>query len=82
MKRAVNFRLSPQSINLLSILEKKLHTSKTDVVEQALQVYAQKKLTKQNSLLQFAGILDEEEAAEMLAIIKTSRQNRKKDFPL
>jgi hypothetical protein len=82
MKHAVNFRLSTDSIHILAILEKKLHTSKTDVIEKALQAYAKKKLTAQNSLLQFSGTLNEQEAAEMLDIIKTSRKNKKKDFSL
>ena len=53
MKQAVNFRLSHQAIIALSMLEKSLHTSKTAIIEQALRLYAKKKLTYQKTILQY-----------------------------
>ena len=73
MKQAVNFRLSRQSIATLAMLEKKLHTSKTAIIEQALQNYAKKKIANQDTLMSYAGILSEHEADDMLHIIKSSR---------
>ncbi len=76
MKQAMNFRLTPQTILTLSTLEKKMHLSKTTIVEQAVRYYAKNKITKKPYLLDYAGILNEKEAEKMLAIIKSSRQNK------
>lgn len=83
MKRAINFRLSSQATNILAILEKKMHTSKTEVVEKALQYYAKKKLPHQkNLILEYAGILSEKEADSMLALIESSKHNKDVDVEL
>lgn len=58
MKRVVNFRLSEQAVHVLLELEKKLHHSKTAIVENALQMYAKKELGKQATILKFAGSLN------------------------
>ena len=76
MKQAMNFRFSSQTVALLSALEKKLHTSKTAVVEQALNAYACNKLPTQQPLLQYAGILSDNEATEMLTQITTNKHNK------
>jgi len=76
MKQVVNFRLSTSATTTLSILEKKLHTSKTAIVEQALQSYAKKKLLNQKGLLEYAGILGAQEADSMLLIIESSKHNK------
>ena len=76
-KTAINFRLNRRALLLLSLLKEKLHTSKTDVVEKALQYYASQKLNaKQNTLMQYAGILSEQESDRMLATIKQDRYNK------
>lgn len=72
MKQTINFRMNPESIAILSILAKSLHQSKTAVVEHALHDYAQQK--KQISpFLQFAGLLNEDDADEMLTVIQSSK---------
>lgn len=76
MKQVMNFRLSNHAVSTLSVLVKKLHTSKTAVVEQALQIYAEKELPKQNLILGYAGILDDVEADSMLEVIKSSKHNK------
>ncbi|TAK73117.1 MAG: hypothetical protein EPO11_08940 [Gammaproteobacteria bacterium] len=76
MKHAVNFRLSTRATTVLSILEKKMHTSKTAIVEKALQFYAQKELSKQSRILDFAGILTDKEADDMLSVIESSNHNK------
>ncbi len=76
MKQAVNFRLSNRAIITLSLLEQKLHASRTAIVEKALQVYAKKELPAQNPLLGYAGILNAQEADEILMNIETSKHNK------
>ena len=76
MKQAVNFRLSQQTMYALSLLEEKLHASKTRVVEIALQAYAKQKLPLKNTLLAYAGVLGENEAENLLHHIKTNRRNK------
>lgn len=77
MKHAVNFRLSKQAITTLSLLEKKMHTSKTDIIERALQSYAKKKIANQDTLMRYAGMLNQQEADDMLENIKSSRRNKR-----
>ena len=76
-KKSANFRLSHQTLVILTLLEEKLHTSKTAVVEKALQYYANQKLKSNNALMQFAGILSSAESDNMLLIIKNDRRNKK-----
>ncbi len=75
-KKPINFRLTRQTLLLLTLLEKKLHTSKTAVVEKALQFYADKKLKFDNPVMQYAGIFSEKDADEMLVSIKRDRRNK------
>lgn len=75
-KKPINFRLTRQTLLLLTLLEKKLHTSKTAVVEKALQFYADQKLKFDNPVMQYAGIFSEKNADEMLASIKRDRRNK------
>lgn len=77
MKQVMNFRLSLQTVAILSALEQKLHASKTAVVEEALRYYAQKKIQTQSGLLDFAGVLNEKDADEMLKTIQTNKHNKK-----
>jgi predicted transcriptional regulator len=82
IKHAMNFRLNQQAINILVLLEKKLHTTKTAVIEAALQDFAKRKLAKQNELLSFAGLLKDDEAKDMLQHIRGNRHNKSKDIEL
>lgn len=75
-KRPANFRLSHQAMLILIRLEEKLHTSKTAVVEKALEYYADQKLKLRNNLMRYAGILSEKESNTMLSIIKNDRRNK------
>ncbi len=76
MKQAVNFRLTNRAISTLCLLESKMHTSKTDIVEKALQFYAAKELSRQSELLGFAGILSDQEADAMLMVIRSNKNNK------
>jgi len=82
MKQAINFRLSNQALNTIIFLVKKLHCSKTAVIESALQLYAKKEISKQNEFLKYAGILNSEDADSMLKIIKSSKKNKNQDIEL
>jgi hypothetical protein len=76
MKQVVNFRLSAQALNVLATLEKKLHYSKTAIVEKALQFYAKKQLAKQSLILQYAGALSHQDADAMLVSINQNKNNK------
>lgn len=76
-KKPINFRLTQHTVLILSLLEKKLHTSKTAVVEKALQFYANQKLKPKNPLMQFAGAFSDKEADSLLLTIKRDRRNKK-----
>ena len=75
-KKPINFRLTHQALLVLALLEKKLHTSKTAVIEKALQFYADQKLKYDNPLMQYAGMLSDHESDEMLVAIKRDRKNK------
>jgi predicted transcriptional regulator len=77
MKQAVNFRLNESTIHALGMLEQKLHCSKTAIVERALQFYAKRELTKQQLIMEYAGVLKASNAEEMLASIKDNKHNKK-----
>lgn len=76
MKKAVNFRLKPETLVLLTMLEQKLHISKTEIVQQALDFYAKKELSNKNDILSYAGVLSEHESVQMLELIKSSKYNK------
>ncbi len=81
MKQAAHFRLSNKAISALLMLEEKMHTSKTAVVEKALLDLAKKELLQKNNLLAFAGSLKTKAADEMLSAIKSQKHNKKfKEF--
>lgn len=76
MKHVVNFRLNDQTINVLGMLEKKLHYSKTAIVENALQLYAKKELAKQSRLMKYAGKLNIQDANAILTSILENKNNK------
>jgi len=82
MKRAVNFRLSSQTLAALSRLEKKMHLSKTAVIEKAILFYVKKELSNQSHILEFAGMLSDKEADLMLKAIETTKHNKDIDIDL
>ncbi len=82
MKQALNFRLNEQTVATLSVLQKKLHCSKTEVVEKAIEAYLKKELPRHKKILAFAGVLNNDEATLMLEAIKTAKNNKDMDFEL
>jgi len=80
MKRAVNLRLEEGIILTLNQLADELNTTKTEVVEKALKLFSKTKQKEQNNLLQFAGILKNNEANNLLDDIQNSKNS--KEFEL
>jgi hypothetical protein len=82
MKQVVNFRLNERAMNALVMLEQKLHCSKTAIVENALQFYAKKELSKQQLIMEYAGALKVNDADDMLASIRENKHDKKTQVEL
>ena len=80
MKRAVNIRLDENIIITLNQLAKELNTTKTEIVESALKLFSKTKQKEKNQLLEFAGILKNNEANKMLSDIQIDKNS--KDFEI
>ena len=80
MKSATNFRLESNTLTLLSQLAEQLETTRTGVVEQAINSYAQSRLKKHSRLMSFAGTLDNDEAEALLTNIRSTRRNKIRDI--
>lgn len=80
MKSPTNFRLEETTLSLLAQLANQQKTTRTDIVEQAIRVYARNNQTKKNRLLSLAGSLDDATAQSMLDDIYDSRFDKDKDF--
>lgn len=80
MKSPTNFRLEETTLSLLAQLATQLHTTRTDIVEQAIANFAKLKMAKHERLMALAGSYDEETADTMLDDIKQSRRNKDRDF--
>jgi len=80
MKRAVNIRLEENVIITLNQLSEELHTTKTDVIEKAINFFSKQNNIQHNQLLNFAGKLKKSDADTMLQAIKNDKNL--KDFEL
>lgn len=76
MKQAANFRLDEAVLKTISVLAKDLHTTKTGIIEKAVIQFASSLENKRNSLLQFAGSLDANEADTLLKAIQTDKNSK------
>lgn len=76
MKKAVNIRLDENVIVTLDKLSNDLNTTKTDIIEKAIKLFSSKNSQDKNELLQFAGILDKNEADNILASIENSKDSK------
>lgn len=79
MKSPTNFRLEEATLALLAQLANQLHTTRTDIVEQAIASYASLKMAKHKRLMALAGSFDDGTADDMLNMIKQSRRNKNRD---
>ena len=66
-------------LSTISSLAERMKTTKEDVVKMAVNSYA-KKINEKNRLMQFAGILEENEADEMLETIYENRHNKEMEL--
>ena len=82
MKRAVNIRLDEQAIYVLNQLTQELKTTKTEVIERAIELFSKENKIKQNTLLQFAGTIKASEADAMLEAIQEDKSSKDVDFKL
>lgn len=78
MKKAINVRLEENVVLTLEKLSHEMHTTKTDIIEKAIQLFSKQKNKKNSNLMQFAGILDRNEADSILEIIEKNKSS--KDF--
>lgn len=76
-----NLVLDNKLLNIISSLAAQLKTTKEDIIKRAVTSYAEK-MKQKNRLMSFAGILDEEEADELLNSIYSSRQDKKVEHQL
>ena len=76
MKRAVNLRLEESIILTLNQLADDLNTTKTEVIEKALMFFSKTKQKEQDNLLQFAGILKNNEANNLLEDIQKNKNSK------
>ena len=77
MKQVVNFRLSNKTNTMLLLLAKKKSLSKTEIVEKAINSYAESALNEKHPLSEFAGILSDKDADDMLHAIRTDKKNKR-----
>jgi predicted transcriptional regulator len=82
MRQASNFRLDETVINTINVLAKDLHTTTTNVIEEAVIHYAASLKTKRNALLRFAGSLDTNEADMILNAVKADKDSKDIDLSL
>ena len=80
MKKAVNLRLEERVIVLLNELSREFHTTKTEIIERAIEKFSKESRKKRNKLMEYAGKLGDKEADRMLEAIRTDKD--RKEFSL
>jgi predicted transcriptional regulator len=80
MKKAVNLRLEERIIALLNNLSEEFHTTKTEIVEKAIERFSKESRQKKSNLMDFAGKLGSKEADNMLEAIRSDKD--RKEFSL
>ena len=70
-----NLVLDNKILNTISSSARQLKTTREDIVKKAVNNYA-KKINQKNRLMEFAGILEEKEADEILSTIYNNRHNK------
>lgn len=76
MKKTVNLSLDHRIINLLSTLAAKYHVSRTKIMEEAIEMFAEKKSKQKSDIMSFSGSLKEEEGLNILQTIQEDRRNK------
>jgi len=80
MKKAVNLRLEERIIVLLNNLSDEFQTTKTEIVEKAIERFSIENRKRHNRLMDFAGKLGSKDADNMLKAIRNDKD--RKDFSL
>jgi len=80
MKKAVNLRLDERIVVLLNDLSDEFHTTKTEIVEKAIEMFSRQSGRRKNRLLDYAGALGGKEADRMLDAIRADKD--RKEFSL
>jgi len=76
-----NLVLDNKLLSTISSLAERMKTTREDVVKMAVNSYA-KGINEKNRLMQFAGILEDDEADEMLKTIYETRHNKEMELQL
>ncbi len=76
MKKAVNLRLEERVIVLLNELSREFHTTKTEIIERAIEKFSKESRKKRNKLMEYAGKLGDKEADRMLEAIRTDKDRK------
>ena len=76
-----NIALDNRLLATIASLAKQLKTTKEEIIKNAIASYAEK-AQKKNQLMSFAGILDEDEADDMLDAIYQNRKNKDTEIQL
>lgn len=82
MKQAVNFRLDETILATIAVLAKDLHTTKTDIIEKAVEQFAASTANRRNALMQFAGSLTANDADSILSAIQMDKNSKNIDLHL
>jgi len=82
MKKAVNLRLEERIIVLLNSLSDELHTTKTEIVEKAIERFSRENRDEKNRLMDFAGTLAKKDADTMAAAILEDKNSKEFLFDL
>ena len=80
MKKAVNLRLEERIVVLLNHLSEEFHTTKTDIVEKAIERFSKESRKKQSHLMNFAGKLGRKETDNILETLHQDKN--RKEFSL
>jgi hypothetical protein len=76
MRQPQNFRLRSNTVATIQLLAEESNTTRTNIVERAIDAYAKYKSAKKRELLSYAGCMDAKEMDEILDIIYKSRRNK------
>ena len=80
MKKAVNLRLEERIIVILNNLSHEFHTTKTEIVEKAIEKFSKESKRQHNHLMAFTGTLSDKDADRMLDTIQNDKN--RKEFSL
>ena len=77
MKQSMQFRFFPETMVLITQMAKAMHLNNTRIVELEIKEFSQHNMPNKN-LLKYSGTLSEDDAEDMLKVIKKSKKNKSK----